>query len=61
MVIKHPKEFNEKNFVDIKGDSVIIPPNRWELNGYLHFSAYYANGDEMLVHFCGWPIMSERV
>ena len=29
--IVDPKEFDEKNFVDIKGDSVIIPPNRFAL------------------------------
>ena len=29
--IVDPKEFDEKNFVDIKGDSVIIPPNSFAL------------------------------
>jgi dCTP deaminase len=29
--IVDPKEFDEKNFVDIKGESVIIPPNSFAL------------------------------
>src|ERR1043166_4463155 len=29
--IVDPKEFDEKNFVDIKGNSVIIPPNSFAL------------------------------
>src|SRR3981189_541967 len=29
--IVDPKEFDEKNFVDVKADSVIIPPNSFAL------------------------------
>src|SRR5258705_13721700 len=29
--IVDPKEFDDRNFVDVKGDSVIIPPNSFAL------------------------------
>jgi dCTP deaminase len=36
--IVDPKEFDDGNFVDIKGDSVIIPPNSFALARTVEFS-----------------------